>query len=61
MPALVRGQSQGESDMGFARAAVAEQKHVLAAGEELRSRQLQQQGLVQRRDGEEVASDYAAC
>ena len=40
--------------MRLPRAAVAQQQHVLAAGEELRSCQFQYQGFVHGRDGEEV-------
>jgi hypothetical protein len=48
----VEAKSQG--DVRFTRAAVAQQQHVLAASEELASRPLQHQGLVQRWDSQEV-------
>jgi hypothetical protein len=47
-------QAKSQSDVRFARAAVAQQQNVLAAGKELSSRQFQHQDLVQHRYGEEV-------
>jgi hypothetical protein len=52
--ALAGSQSQSQADVRLACATVAQQQYVLAASKELASRQLQDQGLVQRRDGQEV-------
>ncbi len=53
-PTLAASQAKSQGDVRFAGAAVAQQQDVLATDEELASRQFQYQGLVQRRDGEEV-------
>ena len=45
MPTLAGGQAESQCDVRFARAAVAQQQHVLVTGEELRSCQFQYQGL----------------
>ena len=51
---LAGGEPKRQRDVRFARPAVAEQQHVLSAGEELAPRQFQQHSLVERRHGEEV-------
>jgi hypothetical protein len=59
MAALAGGQAEGQRDVGLAGAAVAQQQHVLAAQQELRARQFQHHGLVQRGDGQEVEAVQA--
>src|ERR1700733_6467968 len=54
VPSLAGGQAKSQCDVRFPSAAVAEQQNVLTASEELASRQFQHQGLVHRRDSEEV-------
>ena len=56
---LAGGEPWRKRDMGLAGSAVAEQQHVLSAGEELAPRQLQHHGLVERRHGEEVEAVQA--
>ena len=48
------GQAEGQRDVRFAGATVAQDQRIFPAGEKLRSRQLQPHGFVQGRDGEEV-------
>ena len=59
MAALTCSQTERQGDVGFAGAAVAEQQDVFLAVEILASRQFQDQGLVERGDGEEVEAVQA--
>ena len=56
---LAGGQAKPESNVGLAGAAVAQRDDVLAAGDVLRAGQLQDQGLVERRDGGKVEAVQA--
>ena len=52
--ALAGGQAEGECEVSFSRATVAQQQHVLPTQQKLTTRQLQHHGLVQRWDGQEL-------
>src|SRR4051794_23562444 len=53
-PVLAGGQTEPERHMGLAGAAVAERDHVLPLADVVAARQVEDQHLVQRRDGQEV-------